>query len=148
MDETSLRIDAPPERLYDLITDVTNMGRWSPECTGGKWLKGADGPAEGAKFRGANKHGIVRWWTHCTVTKADRPTAFEWDVAESGMRWGYRFEPDGDGTIVTEYREKRQDVSVPIRVVQRSGIIGRAREDLMVEGMKATLQRLQEAAET
>ncbi len=24
-------IDAPPEALYDLVSDVTRMGEWSPE---------------------------------------------------------------------------------------------------------------------
>jgi uncharacterized protein YndB with AHSA1/START domain len=25
-------IAAPPERVFGLITDVTRMGEWSPEC--------------------------------------------------------------------------------------------------------------------
>ncbi len=150
MDEVSLPIAAPPERLYDLITDVTQMGRWSPECTGGKWLRGASGPAPGVRFRGSNKHGVVRWWTHCTVTRADRPEAFEFTVAESGMRWGYRFAPDPADpgtTIVTEYREHAKDAPAVIKLVQRSGILGRAREDLLVDGMRQSLERLKAAAE-
>jgi len=147
VDEVSLRIAAPPERLYDLVADVTQMGRWSPECTGGKWLAGATGPAVGARFRGANRHGLMRWWTQCEVTKADRGRAFEWQVKESGMRWGYRFEPDGDATIVTEYREQTRDTPAAVKLVQRSGLIGRDRERLMVDGMRRTLERLQEAAE-
>jgi hypothetical protein len=53
----------------------------------------------------------MRWWTHCEVTKADRPAAFEFTVRESGMRWGYRFEPDPDddgATLVTEYRDQNR----------------------------------------
>ena len=30
VDEVSIDIDAPPERVWDLVTDVTAMGRWSP----------------------------------------------------------------------------------------------------------------------
>jgi uncharacterized protein YndB with AHSA1/START domain len=147
MDEVSVHIDAPPDRIYDLVTDVTQMGRWSPECTGGRWLDGASSPEVGVRFKGSNKRGIMRWSTTCAVTKADRPTAFEWQVGESGMRWGYRFEPDGAGTLVTEYREKTQDTPLYIKAVQRSGIIGRDRERLMVEGMRATLERVKAAAE-
>jgi uncharacterized protein YndB with AHSA1/START domain len=147
MDEASLYIEAPAERIYDLVTDVTQMGRWSPECTGGKWRKGATGPAVGAKFRGANKHGVMRWWTHCEITKADRPKAFEFKVAESGMVWGYRFEPDRDGTLVTEYREKTKEINPVIKAVQRSGLIGKDRENLMVQGMRDTLERVKAAAE-
>ena len=142
-----MRIAAEPERLYDLIADVTQMGRWSPECTGGRWIDGASGPAVGARFKGSNRHGPARWSTKCTVTEADRPRRFEWQVAESGMRWGYRFEPDGDATVVTEYREKTKDSPWYIKAVQRSGLIGRDRERLMIDGMRATLERLRAAAE-
>jgi uncharacterized protein YndB with AHSA1/START domain len=146
-DEVSLHIGAPAEHLYDLITDITQMGRWSPENTGGRWLGGATGPAVGARFRGSNRHGIARWWTHCTVTEADRPVAFEFQVAESQMVWGYRFEPEGDGTRVTEYRRHTRTVNPVIKLVTRSGLIGRDREQLMVDGMRDTLERLKAAAE-
>lgn len=150
MDEVSLRIDAPAERIYDLVSDITQMGRWSPECTGGRWLDGATGPAVGARFKGTNKRGVMRWSTQCTVTVADRPSRFEWQVAQSGMRWGYRFEPVDGGTEVTEvteYREKTRETPFYVRLVQRSGLLGRDRERLMVDGMRATLQRVKEAAE-
>jgi uncharacterized protein YndB with AHSA1/START domain len=150
MDEVSMPIAAPPEQLYDLITDVTQMGRWSPECTGGKWLGGATGPATGARFRGSNKHGVMRWWTHCTVTKADRPSAFEFTVLESGMRWGYRFEPDlndASSTVVTEYRAPAKKTPAVIKAVVKSGIIGRSREEMLVDGMRQSLERLKVAAE-
>ena len=146
-DAVSLRIDAPAETLYDLVTDVTQMGRWSPENTGGKWLGGATGAAVGARFRGSNRHGIMRWWTHCTVTEATPGRAFEFRVNESQMVWGYRFEPDGDGTAVTEYRRHTKPVNPVIKLVQRSGMIGKDREQLMVDGMRATLERLKDAAE-
>jgi uncharacterized protein YndB with AHSA1/START domain len=147
IDEVSLHIAAPAEALYDLVGDITQMGRWSPENTGGRWLGGAAGPAVGARFRGSNRRGIARWWTHCTVTKADRPSAFEFRVAESAMVWGYRFEPEGDGTLVTEYRRHAKGVNPVIKLVQVSGVIGRNREQLMVDGMRETLERLKTAAE-
>ena len=33
----SLTIDASPEQVYDLLADVSAMGRWSPVCTGGRY---------------------------------------------------------------------------------------------------------------
>jgi uncharacterized protein YndB with AHSA1/START domain len=147
MDEISLHIDAPAERIYDLVADVTQMGRWSPECTGGTWLDGAGGPAVGARFKGSNKRGLMRWSTKCVVTKADRPSAFEWQVSESGMLWGYRFEADGAGTLVTEYRQQTRDTPFYVKAVQRSGLLGKDRDHLMVDGMRQTLERLKQAAE-
>lgn len=146
-DTVSLLIKAPAEQLYDLVADVTQMGRWSPENTGGKWLGGASGPAVGARFRGSNRHSFIRWWTHCTVTQADRPNAFAFRVSESQMEWGYRFTPEADGTLVTEYRKPTKSVNPVIKLVQRSGILGRNRDQLMVDGMRTTLERLKAAAE-
>ena len=142
-----MKINAPAEKVYDLITDVTQMGRWSPECTGGKWTGGATGPAVGARFLGWNRHGLMRWFTRATVTVADRPSAFEFQVNESKMIWGYRFEPADGGTLVTEYRRHTRPVNPVIGFVQRSGMIGKDRERMMVDGMRATLERLKSAAE-
>ncbi len=148
MDEVSLTIDAPPEHLWSLITDVTNMGKWSPECVRCSWIGGAVEPAVGAQFKGHNRHGLARWTTQCTVTAAEEPRHFEFQVKQSGMRWGYRFEAEGEGTKVTEYREKTTPVPFYIKAVQRSGLIGRNRDELMIEGMRATLERLKAAAES
>ena len=90
----------------------------------------------------------MRWFIGGLLALAlAAPVQAEWQVAESGMLWGYRFEADGDGTIVTEYREKTKDTPFVVKLVQRSGIIGRDREALMVDGMRKTLERVKAAAE-
>ena len=65
------------------------------------------------------------------------------------MVWGYRFvpSPDGASTDVTEYRTEVRRPGVVVRAVQRSGLIGRDRDTLMVNGMRATLERVKAAAE-
>ena len=46
--EASIVIDREAEDLYDLGADVSNMGRWSPVCTGGsydddgEWFTGSE----------------------------------------------------------------------------------------------------------
>ena len=57
MEETivvSKEISADPQEVWDLITDLANMGRWSPENDGGKWLSKDGGPKLGARFMGKN----------------------------------------------------------------------------------------------
>ena len=94
-----------PERIYDIVTDIAQMGRLSPECTGGKWLDGATGPAVGARFKGSNKRGFARWSTTNKVVEADPGRAFSFETQQSAARWTYRMQPDGTGTLVTESRE-------------------------------------------
>jgi hypothetical protein len=42
-----------PEDLYDMVSDVTRMGEWSPVCTACWWDDGL-GPQPGAWFTGRN----------------------------------------------------------------------------------------------
>lgn len=149
MDEVSVEIAASPAKVWELVANFDNMGRWSPELVSCKWLDGATGPAVGARFKGTNRHGLARWSTKSVITKAEEALAIEWQVDESGMLWGYRFEPTAEGgTRVTEYREKTRDVPLYVKLVQRSGLIGRDREALMLDGMRETLDRIKKAAES
>src|SRR5688572_8908845 len=86
-DEVSLHVEAPPERIYEIVTDIAQMGRLSPECTGGKWLDGATGPAVGARFKGSNKRGWARWSTTNEVVAAEPGAAFSFETQQSGTRW-------------------------------------------------------------
>ena len=146
--EVEERIAAPPGELYGLVSDVTNMGRWSPENEACRWLGGATGPVVGARFRGKNRSGWRRWSTTSTVVTADEGRRFAFEVVFSGMpiaRWTYDFEPDGDGTRVVErwddlrWRPMKSVSKVVMGVPDRPGH-NRA-------GMEATLAALKEAAE-
>ncbi len=148
-DSVSLRIEATPEALYDLVSDPANMGRLSPECTGGHWLDGATGPVVGARFKGTNKRGFVRWSTKSTVVAAERGQEFAFEVGDSGTRWRYQFQPDGSGTVVTESRAASKPypfIAKAFTTVLLGGVEGHTKE--LREGMAATLQRLKDLAES
>ncbi|MQA13303.1 MAG: hypothetical protein GEV09_03775 [Pseudonocardiaceae bacterium] len=34
-DEVTVQLAAAPERVWELVSDITRMGEWSPENTGG-----------------------------------------------------------------------------------------------------------------
>jgi len=140
-------VSAEPGRVWDLVTDITRMGEWSSECTGGRWTHGATGPAPGARFVGFNAHGWVRWRTHCRVIECARPTRFAFTVTENKMIWGWRLEPEGARTRLTQWREHTSEPNVFIRAFAASGLIGRNREQLMVDGMHRTLAAVKASAE-
>lgn len=148
MDEVSVDINAPRSKVWDLIADFSNMGKWSPELRRIIWLGGASAPVEGAKFVGINRHGPVPWATMSKITQCDVGKQLEWEVSTSSTRWGYRFADNASGgTTVTEYREPFKDTPALIKMVQRSGVIGRNRETLLVDGMRTTLERVKAVAE-
>ena len=147
-DQVSLRIAAPPERVYEIVTDIAGMGRLSPECTGGRWLDGASGPAVGARFKGTNKRGFARWSTTNEVVEAEPGRAFSFKTLQSGYQWTYRMEPDGDGTLVTERRDpfrKRPTVAKLFTQVLLGG--EDSHTDELRAGMQATLERVRALVE-
>lgn len=150
-DEVSLHIDAPAERLYDIVSDVGAMGRLSPECKGGRWRRGASGPAVGAVFVGRNRRGPIVWWTSNEVVEANRGREFAFHTRQSGYRWTYRFEPTPDGgTVVTESRaqfKKRRPVSAKLFTAALLGGVEEHDEE-MRDGMRRTLGRLEQVAAT
>ena len=144
--ERSIRSDAG--RLYELVTDLPRMGEWSPENTGGKWVKGATGPAVGAHFKGTNRNGWHRWSTDVLVTVADPGQRFGFDVTAGPFKvasWGYRFEQHGDTTTVVEtWTDSR--AAVPKRIASLiAGVADRTERNR--QNMEATLAKLAEAVE-
>jgi uncharacterized protein YndB with AHSA1/START domain len=142
------RIAASPEALYDMVSDVTRMGSWSPETTSARWLGGADRPAPGARFKGANKHGWRRWHTTCTVVAAEPGRRFSFDVGFGPLpisQWSYEFVADGDGCRVVEtWNDRRPGWMIRTSPVMM-GVSDRPGHNRA--GMEATLSRLRTAAE-
>ena len=136
-------IKATPEAVYALISDVTRMGEWSPETVKAEWIDGATGPAPGARFKGTNKAGPIRWSTTPKVTVCDPGREFTFVLGFAGQEfvvWRYRFEPVDDGTDVTE--------SFTVRGYALYGLLRpRRREQQLVDGMRATLLELKRFAE-
>jgi hypothetical protein len=97
----SIVIARSAETLYDLVSDVTRMGEWSPVCTACWWDDGAAGRV-GAWFTGRNEGYGRTWETRSEVVAADRGREFAFIVGGAWVRWGYTFEPVEGGTRVTE----------------------------------------------
>jgi uncharacterized protein YndB with AHSA1/START domain len=147
-DSVTLHVDAPPERVWQLVSDVTNTGRFSPETFEAEWLDGSTGPEVGARFRGhvrRNQKGPT-YWTKCTVVANDPGRAFGFVVGTEknhAITWSYRFEPAGGGTDVTESYELAP--GFPMRAYW--ALMGRWRGRTNRRGMQQTLERIKAVAE-
>ena len=75
-DEVRLRIQAPPELLYDLVSDVPRTPEWSPEVISCRWLDGAAGAVPGARFSARNKRRWAAWSNKPVVETAERGQEF------------------------------------------------------------------------
>jgi polyketide cyclase/dehydrase/lipid transport protein len=100
----SVVVNAGADELYGLVSDVTRMGEWSPQCRACWWDEGG-GPTVGAYFTGRNDDGKRTWETRSRVVAADPGREFAWVVNDGWVRWGFTVEPlsDSDGaTRLTE----------------------------------------------
>jgi len=141
-DLVSLHIAASPERLYELVSEVTNMGRWSPETRRARWVDGSTAPVVGARFKGSNRWHWVRWRTTVQIEAADAGREFTFCTMFRGTRatrWSYRFQPVAGGTLVTETRTRIAKVN-PEYAFER--VFMRGHEASFKHGMLATLRRL------
>jgi uncharacterized protein YndB with AHSA1/START domain len=152
VDSASVTIAASPEALWDMVSDVTRMGEWSPECTSCRWTGKRPEPVVGARFVGFNRRGWARWATTNEVVEAERGVSFAFRTRETGVVWGYTFaadpdDPDG-ATVVTETRDLR---TARTWLVRLSGpfVGGMERHaDELRAGMRQTLENLKAAAES
>jgi uncharacterized protein YndB with AHSA1/START domain len=139
---------ASPDRVWQVLSDVTQIGRFSPETFEAEWIDGATGPAVGARLRGhvrRNGRGPV-YWTKCTVVASEPGREFAFDVGVGDKvlnTWRYQLQPSGDGTDVTESFQLAD--TLPTRLYWK--IAGRARNRTNVNGMRATLERVKAVVE-
>ena len=98
----SIAVDATPQQVWDVVTDIARTGEWSPICKACWWEDPATGPVVGAYFHGRNETPERVWETRSRVVVADEPREFAWMVNENAVRWSYTITPDGDGATLTE----------------------------------------------
>ena len=87
-DSVTVHMAAPSERIWDLVSDVTRIGSYSPETFEAEWIEGSTGPAVGARFRGhvrRNGHKPLVYWTKCTVTECEPGRTFAFGVGRGGQ---------------------------------------------------------------
>ncbi|MBN2622081.1 MAG: SRPBCC family protein [Acidimicrobiales bacterium] len=147
--DTSVVIDRPAAEVYDLVADVSNMGRWSPVATGGAY------DDDGEWFTGTNELNGSTWETRCRVEAAERGRRFVFvnhglEGSLPMVRWGFHFDPlDASSTKVTQTWEVLPTYAEGLGVNEDDG---RAVLDMMKEialsGMPETLAALKLDAES
>ena len=150
-DAVSIEIDAPPDKVYELVSDITRMGEWSPECRQCAWIGGATGPEVGARFKAKNKgHRGPPWFTIPKVTVADPGREFAFNRKGPGIgsyTWRYVFERTATGTRVTESFDVERPVPKPMAAFTAWWAGSSDRDADLHEGMETTLSRIKAAAE-
>jgi hypothetical protein len=100
--QESVTVEASAETLYDLVSDITRTGEWSPVCTSCWWDDEREAGQVGAWFTGRNQLPNRVWQTRSQVAVAERGREFAWVVGGSFVRWGFSLTPAETMTTLTE----------------------------------------------
>ena len=107
-DSQSVVIEAPTERIYELVADLSRTGGPEPRVPPGGVARRVHRPAEGATFIGHNRGGpggLMKWSRRGRAPSVDPGREFAFVTEEGGREsteWRYRFEPVAGGIRVTE----------------------------------------------
>jgi len=146
----TLHIDAEPTRVWELISDITRMGEYSPEVFEAEWLDGATGPEVGARYRGhvkRNERGPT-YWTTCEVTECSPGEVFEFGVmmGDKAMNtWRFEFAPGGGGGTDATESFRLSGKILPAIWYPLGGFLRQRRNE---RDMLRTLERVKAVAET
>jgi uncharacterized protein YndB with AHSA1/START domain len=145
--EATIFIAAPPLLVYNLISDVTRMGEWSPECYRCEWLDGVNEPILGARFKGYNKWKGFKWARTSEIRAAKPGEEFAFStiwtpIYRDSTDWRYTMRAVGLGTEITESFALNR-ASFLVKLVERYTSRGKS----TVPAMHTTLERLKAVAE-
>jgi hypothetical protein len=144
----TVHIEASPDVVWDLVSDVTRIGEFSPETIEARWTRGSTGPEVGAHFKGhVKRNGIgPTYWTLCRVTECVPQRDFGFVVVVNDLdlnHWRYQLREVGGGTEVTESFELASKGFLRLYWA----LLGRLRGRTNERGMRQTLERIKALAE-
>jgi hypothetical protein len=93
-------VHAPPEVVWELVSDITLPARFSTELQSAAWI-------DEATFRGRNRHDAIgEWETTSSVVRWEEPRVFEWavgDPANPSASWRFTVTAEGGGTWLEQW---------------------------------------------
>lgn len=149
-----LYVQAPPEQIWALVTDLALHAMISDELQNAEW-ENDDGAVLGNRFVGTNRNRYFgEWQTTATVVECKEPLVFAWavgDVDEPNTTWRFSLQPSGSGTVLTQSMQLGTGASgLTIAIASMPDKEERIVEGRMTEfraAMQANLVAIKEIAE-
>lgn len=151
----AIDIAASPQRVWEVITDITVMPRFSSELQAVEWADGFTAAARGAVFLGRNRHPAVgEWTTRSEIVEFEPGHVFAWavgDPANPAATWRFDLSPGADGTRLSYSGRIGPGRSGVTMMIERdpghaAEIIANRLDDFR-SGMTATLEGIREIAQ-
>ena len=143
--QAEIEINAPAGTVWNLISDLSRMPQWSPQC---RMMKSIGPLRAGTRTVNLNRRNKLFWPTTSTITEVipERKLAFRVNI--NNTVWSYELEPTATGTRVVETRHAENGVKA-VSTMTVNAVLGGVPsfEKELVDGMNTSLARIKAAAE-
>ncbi|ANI41915.1 SRPBCC family protein [Mycolicibacterium vaccae] len=143
--QAEVDINAPVSKVWALVSDLSRMPQWSPQC---RAMKPIGQLRQGARTVNFNRRGFLFWPTTCRITEFIPEKKLAFRVNENNTVWSYELEPTEAGTRLVETRHAENGTSAVSNFLVGKFMGGvPSFEQELIEGMNASLTRIKSAAE-
>lgn len=143
--QAEVDINAPVSKVWNLVSDLSKMPQWSPQC---RLMKPIGALRQGARTVNFNRRGFLAWPTTCRITDFVPEKKLAFRVNENHTVWSYELEPTEAGTRLIETRRADNGTTAVSNFLVGKFMGGvPSFEDELIEGMNLSLQRIKAAAE-
>lgn len=145
--EASIDINATPEQVWSVVSDLKRMGDWSPQCK--KMIVRGNPVSLGTRTININRRGALLWPTTAKVVRFEPNQELAFRVTENRTVWSYTLTPNESGVTLTERREAKNGETTTVLSVLVDKVMGGTTsfEAELQEGMNETLGKIKRAAE-
>lgn len=144
--QAEVDINAPVSKVWALVSDLSRMPQWSPQC---RLMKPLGQLRQGARTVNFNRRGFLFWPTTCRITEFVPEEKLAFRVNENHTVWTYELEPTEAGTRLVETRHAENGTTAVSNFLVGKFMGGvPSFEQELVEGMNASLTRIKSAAES
>lgn len=100
-------VAAPLPAVWAVVCDPARTGEWSHECHDATWAGTSRAAAVGARFRGRNRSGWMRWTRTCEITALEPEREIAWRTVPTLMypdstQWRIELENTGRGVRIIQ----------------------------------------------
>ncbi len=157
------RVACTADRAWAVVSDISRIGEFSPECAEAWWVDSDAADQVGARFEGKNRvdgpQGVHEWIRLCEITVWEPPRLISWTVGNRfdgtpATEWSFAVEPaEGPGVVIRQRFRHRADGLSGLREAaqktpENAAELIAKRSARLREGMSQTLARMRSLLES
>ena len=144
--EADIHIDAPPHRVWSVLSDLKRMPEWSPQC---RRMQVLGAVRAGVYTVNLNRQGRKFWPTASKVVRFEPDSAISFLTLTNYSTWAFEIMPEAQGSRLIERRiVPRSGTSWVSKTIVEHLLGGEGNfDDEMIDGMNTTLRAIKVAVE-